>query len=558
MRLPAPPPPARRASSSSGRPAHYVIAACVAYGIAPVRVEAQTAPAQPPAAEAAPPQSGNPLSSGPVLGQVPDSGQQADAPPRRNWFVQPRINIGETFTDNVNPASGFKQADQITEITPGIRAQADTARLKAYADYQLTGYYYARGSYGSRTQNALNAFGTFEALEKRFYLDFSGNISQQSISAFGPQVASNAILDTNRTEVSTYRLSPYLRGRIGSEADYELRYANTWSSSRSSLVSRYTMGEWSAKIKNSIAKAKLGWSLDLNRQDIDYSAGSKSISERLRGLVSYQFWPEIKASMSAGQESNDYLTAGRQTQSTSGYGLDWSPTERTLVSAFREKRFFGQGHNYLISHRTPLMALRYVDSKDVSFLPNQMTTVGRGTIYDLLYTQLESAVPDPILRAQQVNSVLAATGVSPSSQVTTGLMTSRVTVSTRQDFSVVFNGLRNTITASATRNVQSILGAAVGTGDFSLTSSIVQKGLSITWAHRLTPLASLTTVASVQETRSSDGTVGGSRAKSLSINYSTPISAHTNLSAGIRSSEFTGSAQSYRENAVLASIFARF
>jgi uncharacterized protein (PEP-CTERM system associated) len=527
------------------------------YGSAPAGVQAQTAPAQTPATEPAASQTANPPSNGPTLGQTSDS-LQTDAAPRRTWFVQPRISIGETFTDNVNPGSGFKQADQITEVTPGIRAQADTARLKAYADYQLTGYYYARGSYGSRTQNALNAFGTFEALEKRFYLDFSGNISQQSISAFGPQVASNAILDTNRTEVSTYRLSPYLRGRIGSEADYELRYANTWNSSRSSLVSRYTMGEWSAKIKNSIAKAKLGWSLDLNRQDIDYSAGSKSTSERLRGLVSYQFWPDIKASVSAGQESNDYLTTGRQTQATSGYGLDWTPTERTLVSAFREKRFFGQGHNYLISHRTPLMALRYVDSKEVSFLPNQMTTVGRGTVYDLLYTQLESAVPDPILRAQQVSNLLAATGISPSSQVTSGLMTSRVTVSTRQDFSIVFNGLRNTVTASATRNVQNILGAALGTGDFSQTSSIVQKGLSVTWAHRLTPLASLTTTASVQETRSSGGTVGGTRTKSLGINYSTPIGAHTSLSAGIRGSEFTSSAQSYRENAVLASIYARF
>ena len=478
--------------------------------------------------------------------------------PKRLWFIQPRISVSETFTDNINPASGIKLADQITEVTPGIRVEGDTARLKAYADYQMTGYAYARGTYGNRSQNALNSFGTFEALEKRLYLDFSGTISQQSISAFSPLVTSNATPNANRTETSTYRLSPYLRGRFGSETDYELRYGSTWTDTKSALVSNLVMQDWSVKVKNTIAKARFGWSVDISQQNTAYSNGSKTQSERLRGLVSYQIGPELKFSLSAGQESNDYLALTRTSKVTSGYGVDWRPTERTLISTFSERRAFGNGYNYAVSHRTPLMAFKFTDSRDVSFQSNQATTVGRGTIYDLLFTQFASAFPDPVVRAQQVTQLLAQTGISPTTQLTSSFLTSRVTALKRQELSTVLNGVRNTVTVSYSRSVQDILGAAAGTGDFALSSSITQKGLTGNWAYRLTPLSSLTATALLLESSGSGSATLASRQKSLNLSYTTRVAAQVNFSLGVRTSEFASNTISYRENAAFATLTAKF
>lgn len=541
------------------RPAPYLLAACMVWPAQQARAQSQGTPDSNSSSQSQPavtPQATGTPAVAPAQGQ-PAAGDDS-APARRGFYVQPRIGVTETFTDNVNPASGTRRGDQITELAPGIRVQANTARLKGYADYQVTGYYYARGSYGSRSQNALNSFGTFEALEKRFYVDFSGNISQQAISAFGPQVASGAIINANRTEMSTFRLSPYLRGRLGSEADYELRYSSSWTDTKGSITNRYLMQEWSGKVQNSIAKARLGWSLEASHQDINYNTGTRSTSERLRALVSYQIIPEVKASVSAGQESNDYLSTSRQTQTTTGYGLDWTPNERTLLSAFREQRFFGQGHTYTVSHRLPLFALRYTDTRDVSFLPAQMTTASRGTVYDLYYAQLASAIPDPVERARQVDALLAATGIAANTPVTTGLLTSRVTVSERQDFSIVFNGQRNTGTLSVSRSVQSILGAALGSGDFAQTSSITQKGLTGTWAHRLTPASSLTTTVSLLESTSADAGLGTARTKTLMVNYSTPLSARITFSLGARANQFTSNTISYREQALYGSVIARF
>ena len=478
--------------------------------------------------------------------------------PKRLWFIQPRVSVTETFTDNVNPVSGIKLADQITEVSPGIRLEGDTARLKAYADYQVTGYAYARGSYGNRSQNALNSFGTLEALEKRLYLDFSGVISQQSLSAFAPQVASNATPNANRAETSTYRLSPYLRGRLGSEADYEVRYSSTWTDTKSSLASSLVLQDWSAKVKNSIAKSRFGWTIDASTQRSAYSNGSKSESDRLRALASYQITPEIKLSVSAGQESNDYIALKRQSKMTSGYGLDWTPTERTLVSAFSERRMFGDGYNYAISHRTPLMAFKFTDSRDVSFQSNQATAVGRGTVYDLLFTQLASAFPDPVARAQQVTQLLAQTGISPSTQVTSSFLTSRVTVLKRQDFSTVLNGVRNTVTVSFNRSVQDIVGTAAGTGDFAQSTSIAQRGITGNWAYRLTPLASLTATGLLQESSGSGASTLSSRQKSLNLTYTTRVAAQVNFSLGVRTSAYASNTISYRENAMFGTLVAKF
>ncbi len=62
---------------------------------------------------------------------------------------------------------------------------------------------------------------------------------------------------------------------------------------------------------------------------IDYTLGRKTESDHLRGRLTYRVDPQLRLSASLGRESNDYLSLSKQTWNTSGYGADWSPTERT-------------------------------------------------------------------------------------------------------------------------------------------------------------------------------------------------------------------------------------
>ena len=167
---------------------------------------------------------------------------------RRGWVIVPRVSVSETFTDNVAVGSVVRRSDQVTEISPGVSVQSNAGRLKGSFDYSLRNFLYAQGSQANRSQNSLNTFGSLEAVEKWLYVDFSGLVSRQTISAFGTQVASDTSTNANSTETASFRLSPYVRGRLGSFADYNVRYSHSETSSKSALATNVATDDFSASL----------------------------------------------------------------------------------------------------------------------------------------------------------------------------------------------------------------------------------------------------------------------------------------------------------------------
>jgi len=189
--------------------------------------------------------------------------------------IKPRVKLTETWSDNVALSGGIngKESGFITELAPGIHVDAKTARLKAYIDYSLIEQLYSTSSAKNRTQNALNSFGTLEAVANWLFLDFSGVIAQQSISAFGAQSPSTANINSNTTETSSYRLSPYIRGQLGGGVDYSLRYNWSTTQSNTSNASNVDLSEWAGQLRGSTPFQNLKWSADATQQTADYSNG---------------------------------------------------------------------------------------------------------------------------------------------------------------------------------------------------------------------------------------------------------------------------------------------
>ncbi|HSO44645.1 MAG TPA: TIGR03016 family PEP-CTERM system-associated outer membrane protein, partial [Rhodoferax sp.] len=148
--------------------------------------------------------------------------------------VVPRISVSETLTDNVNLSSVDPQSEQITTISPGLNISINGARLKTYFDYALNHVNYAQDTSATENQNALTTFGSFEAVENRVFVDFAGSITQQAISPFGTQSNNDAAVNDNRTEYTSYSVTPYLRGQFGNNATYEARYSYAASDSDAS------------------------------------------------------------------------------------------------------------------------------------------------------------------------------------------------------------------------------------------------------------------------------------------------------------------------------------
>jgi uncharacterized protein (PEP-CTERM system associated) len=290
-----------------------------------------------------------------------------------------------------------------------------------------------------------------------------------------------------------------------------------------------------------------------------------------RGLLFYRFTPEWKFSVSAGSESNNYVSSSQQTWATHGFGLDWVPSERTQVSAFRESRFFGEGHSLTISHRMPLSAIKYTDTRDVSVLPPQLATVGLGNMYDLLFSMWESAIPDPILRAAFVNAFLAHNNIPANMPVVGGFMSSQASLMRNQQLSYMLRGARNTLTLALNRSQNDQLGTGLGSGDFALTSSIRQQGLTVLLSHQLTGLSDLSLMAS--RSRSMGGSLpitgfllstaaSGANLETtqtmLSTSLSTRLSPKTTAVVTLRRTIAESTTTSYTENAAVGAVSFQF
>ena len=476
----------------------------------------------------------------------------------RAWSIQPRLSATMTATDNGRVGGNAKKdSDLITELAPGVRIEARSARLRGYFDYALRGQHYLNNSY-SRTQNYLNAFGTLEALEDWLFIDASGIISQQSISAFGTQ-SSDSLRNDNSTETATYRLSPYIRGKLGPAVDYQLRYSISTTRADASSASDVDISQWVGRLGGSTPFRNLQWSIDANRQSTDYSSGRQTDADLLRAMATYSITPQFRISASGGWERNNYASLDQENRSTHGYGFDWNPTPRTQVSAFKESRFFGDGHRFSFNHRFPMSSIRYTDTKDVSVLPNQFTATG----IDANLAQIQSL-------AVQVCTLLLGTGAPQSqidscvaqflgpnftTQVTSSFLASQARLQRQQQLAFVLYGARNSLSLQLHRSESSSFLAAAVVDDFSQSTVIRQNGLSLAFSHRLSPLSSLNATANRQQ---STGQGLGGNLKTTTTAYivsaTTKLGAKTTGSLSLRHTDFDSNTNPYTENALVGTI----
>jgi hypothetical protein len=392
---------------------------------------------------------------------------------------------------------------------------------------------YAQNASLSRSQSALNTFGTLEAVDNWLYLDFSGAIAQQSISAFGTLSNDNVSRNGNKTEVSTYRVSPYLRGRLGDVANYEARYGRVVTHGDAASVSGVATSDAIVNFNGDSAFRNLGWSVDANRQSIDYSAGRPTEADRFDLGLSYSVTPQLGVTASAGREFSNYTSIEKQTYATNSYGFNWSPFDTTKLSALLGNRSFGEFHSLSFEHRTPRTVWVLTDSRDVS------------------------ATPNPTSRSQLVNTVLQASGNNPSAPLSTGFLTSSVSLLRRQDLSFALLGVRDTVTLIATQSENSRLDTvSTSFDDFTTASVVRQHGLSVNYSHRLTPEYSLGILVSQQIT-SGGGALQDATLKFFNISLTGKVRKNATASLGVRRAVYSGSAP-YDENAVVVNFVVQF
>lgn len=492
-----------------------------------------------------------------LLGAVTLNAHSQDAVVSPLFSIAPSFSVTQTFTDNRLLSRDDRQYELITQISPGLHINRNFGRIKGKLDYSLNTNIYAGDTGSNNFQNSLNAALHVEAIENRAFIDASALISQQSISAFGVQSPDPALRTSNQSEVSSYNISPYVRGFIPGVLNYQARGNYSIARGGSFGAANSTVSGVSANISSDRSLARLGWTARVSREVVDFDRGRRTESDQINGGLTFAVNPELMFSLTGGREANNYLFSERTSSSIWGYAINWRPNERTRFGLEGERRFFGNSHSLVVEYRTPRTVWNYMDSRNISTGSPSDARVGV-TVHDLLFAQFASIAPDPVQREMLVNAFLLSNGINPGALATGGFLTSAVSLQRRQALSFAMTGLRETLIVSAFKTESSALDSlAPRTDDLSGGGLIRQHGVSVNVAHRLTLDSALNFAISQLK---SSATVGArtSDQRSLSASWTGRLGSRMNLALTARHVIFDSAATSYNESALTAGLTFQF
>ncbi len=148
-----------------------------------------------------------------------------------NWRITPSASLSETYTSNVNyTAIGPAESDFATLVTGTLQVSGQSARARLNGTISATGLFYVKDTDNNSFVPSVNLTGNLEAIEKFFFIDAQVNVTQTFVSPFGAQPGSIVNATNNRYTSQTYRISPYIQGRIGgSNVTYQVRDDNVWT-----------------------------------------------------------------------------------------------------------------------------------------------------------------------------------------------------------------------------------------------------------------------------------------------------------------------------------------
>lgn len=470
--------------------------------------------------------------------------------------ISSNISLSEVWTNNISLDNGVQQSGWISQISPGINFRSSFGRFKGYINYSLNITSHSGVSNNNSLQNSLNSAGNIEVIDGHGFIDVTGLITQQTISAFSVQSANNN-LNSNKTEVSSYSIAPYYRGKLSNLLNYEVRHS--WIGTQAKKSNNYSSNDnlTSFRINGDDFFRKLSWAFDANHEKVSRNIGTDTEIDALKFSLNYPIVDQIMFSANAGRTTQNYSSIQKVSSWTSGLGLNWSISERTKLAVNVENNPLGGMHSVNFEHRTPRTSWRVSDVKSVS-LSNGKNSLSFGNNYDLLYSQFASIESDPIKRAQLVNNYLLNNGISANSTSLIGYLTSGNSILHAQNASFALLGARDTIIFTVARSISKrIATSALSGDDLSGSSLIRQDGLTVGYTHRLNEDIVLANQFSKQKTFG-DLNSQYSEVKSVNVSASTRVGVRAYFTLSARRSISSSTTFPYRESAVTGNLLVQF
>lgn len=485
------------------------------------------------------------------------------------WQVVPSVTLRQIYTDNVALSRDEDARSRfITEIAPGLNLQNNGPRLKLSADYHYTYYAFDDDDVeGTRHSSAqLRADMRSTLLDDLLFFDADARVSQQAVSAFGPQVSGNGYAGANRANVRSYRVSPYLQHQFGTTAQAQLRYVRDSVDAGSAAFGSSDSDNLALSIASGPQFRRVGWGLQYNHQRLSESGVQDAIVRMVNVNLRYRLLNSFSLTAGGGYDEYDYQSLGGKTEGKSwNTGFEWTPSARTSLMLGAGKRYYGDSYSLQALHRSrhSVWSINYSDSVSTTrsqyLLP---ATIDTAATLDRLFTP---QIADPVARRQAVDAYIRANQLPLALADNIHYLSNRFFLMKQLRASTAFSSARTTLVLSAFGQRREALsmeqaGSALsGSFENRLNENTDERGGSALFNMRLSGRSSLG--ASLTRTRSMSKSLNiESRHTSAQLVFSHQFSPRTQgLFELRRTSGSTGSQiADYRENAATASLSLRF
>ncbi|HSD39589.1 MAG TPA: TIGR03016 family PEP-CTERM system-associated outer membrane protein, partial [Rhodocyclaceae bacterium] len=316
------------------------------------------------------------------------------------------------------------------------------------------------------------------------------------------------------------------------------------------------------------------WALNASHYAVDSESSNAGTTNSYSGSLLYGLTSALLASLSGGQEFENFQTGQRRHSWNWGAGLRWQPDERTTISAQTSKRFFGRGFNYLLSERFERSALQWSYSRELSTSSSaaslgQVNTLTNSSLsryaaeYNAESAALESSIPDRVQRDRVVKEHLAARGISVFDLQQLDYLSGQASINRNMRLAWVLNGVRNSLTVSGHKSDRQAVSQQqimqIQSDDLTTHQSVKEHGWDAVWRHSLTSLTTLGVRYALTDASgvAVNGQLDASRTNNVGVNVDTSLAPFTTGGVNFNYSRSTGTVE-YRENSIAVYLNHRF
>ncbi|MBV6321850.1 TIGR03016 family PEP-CTERM system-associated outer membrane protein [Duganella violaceipulchra] len=477
------------------------------------------------------------------------------------WTVTPTVRLRESYSNNMNLApSDQARGEFTTELSPGIAISTSGPRLSLALDYSLQRIAYTRRA--DRNTQQLDASGHAEVLPEWLYLDARSSISQQNISAFGPQLVDPAQVTGNNSTVRATSLSPYLKHYFHGLATAQLRY--DYQRVSSGRLMNVHSDDTSLQLTGDNGGQGWNWALRANRKNIDDVTLPTVTMSDVALTLSYPLNSRLSLSATGGYEKNDYHSNSAQPQGRHwSLGGNWTPSARTKVAASVGRRYFGNTYSLDAGYRLRSMYWTLNYNEDITTTHGEFLSIPPTGLGDFLDQLWATRIPDPQARLQTIKLFLLVSQLlGPNGSV--NFFSHRYYLQKDLKLATVYSGPRSALAftlGSSRRTAQTsnaIDSPLLGPDQLALEDRTRQNTAQAGWNYRMSPRSNLTVGASLSRAESLS-TGRTDRNSALTVSLTHQLQSKVSVSVDLRHVRHSSNAGgNYRENGIGAALMVAF